>query len=571
VNDEEAGRDGRVLILTPTGRDAEMASKYLAGAGLTPEACAGIAELCERMGEGSGAALLAEEVLTPDGTRCLLDELARQPEWSDFPLVVLTGSGSGGDDTGKLKGLVEAANVTLVERPTRVITILSAVRSALRARRRQYEARAHIEAERAAREERTHLLEEAVVAREQAEQATAQAEQANRAKDIFLATLSHELRTPLTAVLGWARMLHEMNLDEETARHGLKVIERNAEAQNQLVRDLLDVSRIITGKLRLETSSVELAPVVESALDSVRQAAEAKGIRLGFESGAGPEVVSGDPDRLQQVVWNLLSNAIKFTPKGGRVGVSLSHRESDVLIRVSDTGQGIAPDFLPYVFDRFRQADGSTTREHGGLGLGLAVVRHLVEQHGGRISAESEGEGLGSTFTITLPLAAVRAGAERRGNSGSLRDPSGKGKTTALTDMREPLSGVRVLVVDDQPDARELLALVLERAGAVVATADSPDDAVRLLKASPADVLVSDIGMPGEDGYEFVGRVRSLPASEGGRVPAVALTAYATEEDRRRALDAGFEEHIAKPVEPSALVAAVAALAARARGNGEGA
>jgi signal transduction histidine kinase/CheY-like chemotaxis protein len=568
VSDEEERRDGRVLILTPTGRDAEMTAKYLAGAGLAPERCVGMTELCERLDEGGGAALVAEEALTPEGTLRLLGALARQPEWSDFPLIVLTASGGG--DAGKLKDLVEAANVTLVERPTRVITVLSAARSALRARRRQYEARAHIEAERRAREERTRLLEEAVAAREQAERATAQAEQANRAKDTFLATLSHELRTPLTAVLGWAKMLHEMKLDGDTARHGLKVIERNAEAQNQLVRDLLDVSRIITGKLRLETTSVELAPVVESALDSVRQAAEAKDISLGVELGAGPEVVSGDPDRLQQVVWNLLSNAIKFTPKGGRVGVTLGREGSDVLIRVSDTGQGISPEFLPYVFERFRQADGSTTRQHGGLGLGLAVVRHLVEQHGGHVSAESKGEGLGSTFTITLPLAAVRAGATRADGEGAAgRRPDGG--ASATTDATEPLAGVRVLVVDDHPDARELLAMVLERAGAAVATASSAAAAVRLLRADPADVLVSDIGMPDEDGYEFLGRVRALPASEGGRVPAVALTAYATEEDRRRALAAGFEEHVAKPVEPSDLVAAVAAVALRARGDGGGA
>ena len=563
MSDEEERRDWRVLILAPTGRDAEMVSKYLVGAGLTPAACGGMEGLCEMVCEGGGVALVAEEALTPEAERHLLGTLARQPEWSDFPLIVLTGVRAA---AGKLSGLVEAANVTLVERPTRVITVLSAVRSALRARQRQYEARAHIEAERRAREERTRLLEEAVAAREQAERAMAQAEEANRAKDIFLATLSHELRTPLTAVLGWARMLHEMNLDGDTARHGLRVIERNAEAQNQLVRDLLDVSRIITGKLRLETTSVELAPVVEAALDSVKQAAEAKGISLGVELDAEPSLVLGDPDRLQQVVWNLLSNAIKFTPKGGRVGVALDRKDSDVLIRVSDTGRGISAEFLPHVFERFRQADGSTTREQGGLGLGLAVVRHLVEQHGGHVSAESGGEGLGSTFTITLPLSAARPDATREGDLG--RDA---GETTAGTDGdgHKPLSELRVIVVDDQPDARELLTMILERAGAVVAAAESADEAVRLLRAGPADVLVSDIGMPGEDGYEFVGRVRALPVSEGGRVPAIALTAYATKEDRRRALAAGFEEHVAKPVEPSALVAAVASLAGRTRAKGE--
>src|SRR5919205_695529 len=305
------------------------------------------------------------------------DTLARQPPWSDFPLVVLTGGGEsapGGTDI--LKSLGDAVNVTLVERPTRVITILSAVRAALRARRRQYEVRAHLLTERLAQEERARLLEEAVAAR-------AEAEAVNRAKDVFLATLSHELRTPLTAILGWVRILHDKGVDAEVSRHGLDVIERNAEAQYQLIRDLLDVSRIISGKLQLNTRPVGLAPVVDAALDSVRQAADAKSIRLGAEYDGEAGLVTGAPDRLQQVVWNLLSNAIKFTPKGGRVGVRVERYGSDVRVKVSDTGQGIAPEFLPHVFERFRQQDGSTTREHGGLGLGLAIVRHLVDQHGG--------------------------------------------------------------------------------------------------------------------------------------------------------------------------------------------
>jgi signal transduction histidine kinase len=549
TNTDPENLDGRVLLLTPTGRDADLTARYLSAAGIPVEVCAAMGELCEKACEGAGAALVAEEALSPEGARCLLDTLARQPPWSDFPLVVLTGgveTTPGGTDA--LKSLGDAVNVTLVERPTRVITVLSAVRAALRARRRQYEVRAHLAAERLARGERERLLEEAVAAR-------AEAEAVNRAKDVFLATLSHELRTPLTAILGWARMLNTPDADAGLIAHGLDVIERNAEAQFQLIRDLLDVSRIISGKLRIETRQLRLAPVVEAAIDSVRQAADAKSIRLGADYGADADLVTGDPDRLQQVIWNLLSNAIKFTPKGGSVGVRVEREGSDLLVRVSDTGQGIAPEFLPHVFERFRQADGSTTREHGGLGLGLAIVRHLVEQHGGRVSAESAGERQGSVFTISLPIAAVKAPPESpvaAGHEPSRRPPE---------DEAPPLDGVRVLVVDDQPDARELLALVLGRAGARVSTAASAAEALEAFVREGAEVLVSDIGMPAEDGYSLVGRIRATPA---GRVPAVALTAYATEEDRRRALAAGFDAHVAKPVEPTELVSVIGGLVARA-------
>jgi signal transduction histidine kinase/CheY-like chemotaxis protein len=548
TNADPNDADGRVLLLTPTGRDADLTGRYLSGAGVGVEVCAGMGELCEKWLEGAGAALIAEEALSPENTRLLLDSLARQPAWSDFPLVVLTGGGeTAPGDTGALKSLGDAANITLVERPTRVITVLSAVRASLRARRRQYEVRAHLAAERFAQEERARLLEEAVAAR-------AEAEAVNRAKDVFLATLSHELRTPLTAILGWARMLRGAGLDAAVARRGLEVIERNAEAQHQLIRDLLDVSRIISGKLRLETRQLGLAPVVEAALDSVRQAADAKDIRLGAEFAGETGLVTGDPDRLQQVVWNLLSNAIKFTPKGGAVGVRVEREGSDVLVRVSDTGQGIAPEFLPYVFDRFRQADGSTTREHGGLGLGLAIVRHLVEQHGGRVSAESAGEQRGSTFTISLPVAAVRAEEGR----GIVAPPP----SHPLPGVGAPaLGGVRVLVVDDQPDARELLAMVLGAAGAEVSTAGSAAEALETLRREQVDALVSDIGMPVEDGYSLVGRVR---AQAPGLVAAIALTAYASEDDRRRALAAGFDAHVAKPVEPAELVSVIAGLVAPA-------
>jgi signal transduction histidine kinase/CheY-like chemotaxis protein len=549
---DHEGLDGRVLLLTPTGRDAGLTGRFLSAAGVPVDVCAGMEELCEKCRAGAGAALVAEEALTPESRRCLLDTLERQPAWSDFPLVVLTtGEGATAIDAGALKALGAAANVTLVERPTRVITILSAVRSALRARRRQYEVRAHLAAERLAQEERARLLKEAVAAR-------AEAEALNRAKDVFLATLSHELRTPLTAILGWARVLRDTGMDGEGARHGLEVIERNAEAQHQLIRDLLDVSRIISGKLQLKTRQVGLVPIVEAALDSMRQAAAAKSIRLGAEYDDETDLVTGDPDRLQQVIWNLLSNAIKFTPKGGRVCVRVARSGSDVRVRVSDTGQGIAPEFLPYVFERFRQQDGSTTREHGGLGLGVAIVRHLVEQHGGRVSAESAGETRGSTFTINLPIAAVRAplpgGREEAGPPPS-QTPTEDGPAT--------LGGVRVLLVDDQPDARELLGMVLGWAGASVSAASSAAEALELLRTGEVDVLVSDIGMPAADGYTLIGRVRELKDGRARLTPAVALTAYASEEDRRRSLAAGFDAHLPKPVEPAELISVIAGLVPR--------
>ena len=550
---DERERDERVLVLAPTGRDASLTDKYLAESGVNVEACAGMVELCEKVAAGAGAALISEEALTPEALNCLLEELGRQPAWSDFPVVVLTaGGGAGPAAVGALKALGESGNMTLVERPTRVITLVSAVRSALRARRRQYEVRAHLDAEQRARAERTRLLTEAVRAREQAEAA-------NRAKDLFLATLSHELRTPLTAVLGWARMLRATKMDEATASHGLQVIERNAESQHQLIEDLLDVSRIISGKLRLDVKQVGLTRIIEAAVDSVQQAVEAKSIGLDVVVESESDLVRGDPDRLQQVVWNLLSNAIKFTPKGGRVGVRVERDGSDVCIKVSDTGAGIAAEFLPHVFERFRQADGSTTREHGGLGLGLAVVRHLVEQHGGTVQAESAGEHLGSTFTVSLPISAV----DTRGAAGA-RDAAAPDAPRAPQEGGARLKGVRVLVVDDHTDARELLSMVLSSAGASVTSAASAQDALESVRRARPHVLVSDIGMPGEDGFALISRVKALPPEEGGRTPAVALTAYATEEDRRRALSAGFSEHLPKPVEPAELVAAVAHLAGRA-------
>jgi PAS domain S-box-containing protein len=394
-----------------------------------------------------------------------------------------------------------------------------------------------------------------------------EAQEVNRLKDEFLATLSHELRTPLTAVLGWTRLLGTGQLDETTRQRALETIERNAQAQVQLIDDILDVSRIIRGKLRLNVRPVELAPVIEAAVDSVRPAAEAKGIRLQvvLDRAAGP--VSGDPDRLQQVFWNLVSNAIKFTPKDGRVQVTLSRLNSHLEVAVMDTGQGIATEFLPYVFDRFRQADPTPTRAHGGLGLGLAIVRHLVELHGGSVKAESNGAGEGAVFRVTLPLlAAVRAlhtSTVSAAESSSQASADGNGFFHGFMCPPE-LDGLRVLLVEDDTDSRELLVAVLEQCRAEVVAVASVAAAMRALEDWLPDVLISDIEMPGEDGFTLIRRLRQLPAERGGEIPAAALTAYARPEDRMRALVAGFQIHVPKPVEPAELVTVVASLAGRA-------
>lgn len=393
----------------------------------------------------------------------------------------------------------------------------------------------------------------------QAEQAArSEAETANRMKDEFLATVSHELRSPLNAMLGWTNLLQSRQLDEATVNRALQTIERNARAQVQLIEDLLDVSRIIRGQLRLNVQPVSLVPVIEAAIDTVRLAAEAKSIRLQSVLDPLAGSVSGDPSRLQQVVWNLLSNAIKFTPKGGRIHICLQRVNSHIEIVVNDTGEGISPAFLPFVFDRFRQSDGSMTRSYSGLGLGLAIVRHLVELHGGTVQAESPGRDQGATFTVKLPLIPVN----------TQPDPFGRIHPTATEGLPfewvTRLDNLRILIVDDEVDVRELLAQVLEQCGATVVTAATADAALSSLEqqagTDPFDVLISDIGMPGENGYDLLRRIRALPPEQGGRIPAIAFTAYARAEDRRNALLAGFQAHVAKPVEPAELTAVIASL-----------
>ncbi len=388
-----------------------------------------------------------------------------------------------------------------------------------------------------------------------------EAEAANRMKDEFLSTLSHELRTPLTAILGWTHMLSAGQIDEANRQRALETIERNARAQQQLIEDILDVSRVISGKMRLEVRPLDLATVIEAAVEAVLPAAAAKEIRLQRVLDSGASMVSGDPARLQQVIWNLLTNAIKFTPKGGRVQVRLERVNSHVEIVVSDSGQGIAADILPFIFERFRQADSTSTRAHGGLGLGLAIVRHLVEMHGGTVEAESAGAEQGATFTVKLPLIAMRARELAPEQAQARVHPTARERVPFH--CRPELDGVHILVVDDEADTRHLVTTILEKCAARVTATSSAAEAFALLKELRPDVLISDLGMPEEDGYSLIAQVRALPAQAGGRTPAVALTAYARVEDRLRVLRAGFQTHLPKPVEPAELVAVVANLAGR--------
>jgi PAS domain S-box-containing protein len=408
-------------------------------------------------------------------------------------------------------------------------------------------------------QEREQLLERERVAREQAEAA-------NRIKDEFLAVLSHELRSPLNPILGWTKLLRSRKFDEKAADRALETIERNAKLQTQLIEDLLDVSRILQGKMVLDTSAVNLATTIEAALETVRLAAQAKDIQIQTVLDANVGNVSGDSNRLQQVIWNLVSNAVKFTPSRGWVEVRLSVVQGSSFmvhsneqspmnpkqstmnkyaqIQVRDNGKGISPEFLPHVFEYFRQADGTTTRTFGGLGLGLAIVRHLVELHGGSVLAESPGEGLGATFTVRLPLMETSPEAPEEVRSDSFWD----------------LGGLHVLIVDDEADIRDLVAFILEQSGAEVTVATSASEALAALNQSLPDVLLCDIGMPEVDGYMLIRQVRALLPERGGLIPAIALTAYAGESNQKQALAAGFQLHISKPVEPEELVRAIAQL-----------
>ena len=519
--------------MAPIGQDAAAMAALLNAEGLQAEIVSGTAECCGKLPD-AGAVLLTEEALELLQVADLIDTLKAQPPWSELPLIVLT---SGGESRlAKLLDLLAeaAGSVTLLERPMSAATLLRSVQVALRSRRRQYQVR--------------DLLERQQILR-------GEAEEANRIKDEFLASVSHELRTPLNAILGWATLMRRRKVDENTVARAIETIEHNAKAQAQLIEDLLDVSRMISGNLRLNVELVELVSVIRAAVDSVHPAAEAKGIQLDLDLDF-VDRLEADAHRLQQVVWNLLSNAVKFTGAGGRVRIKLERVESQARISVSDNGEGIDPEFLPHIFEPFRQADGTITKRHGGLGLGLAIARRLMEMHGGTISAKSEGAKRGATFTLSIPIRPVRAttAAPTIVSEYSVLDAT-------LSDTDVPsLSGVRILAVDDEKDTREMVKAVLEQFGANVVSAGSAHEAFAALHDWKPDVIVCDIGMPGEDGYSLIRKVRRLESHQDRNTPAIALTGFARPGDRQRALAAGYQIFIAKPVEANQLVDSIAKL-----------
>lgn len=402
-------------------------------------------------------------------------------------------------------------------------------------------------------QEYKNLRDHALSIAQECQQAQEAAETANRIKDEFLAIVSHELRSPLNPILGWAKLLRKGSLNEATTVRALEAIERNAGIQAQLIEDLLDISRILRGKLALNLETVNLVDTIEAALETVQLAAEAKSIQINLHLVTGFGWVKGDSSRLQQVVWNLLSNAVKFTPLGGQVEVHLKQIDSQIQLQVSDTGKGITADFLPHVFEYFRQAESGTTRSSGGLGLGLAIVRQLVELHGGRVWAESLGEGQGATFTVCLPML-QQSVESKRGEQNVLDD------FYPFSMYYPSLEGVRLVVVDDSVDTREFLAFLLEQQGAIVTIAASANEALAAIAKSKPDLLLSDLGMPEIDGYALIRKLRAMSANQGGQIPAIALTAYAAETTQQQVCAAGFQMHIAKPVDPLKLVTAIAAL-----------
>ncbi|HEX4377432.1 MAG TPA: ATP-binding protein [Steroidobacteraceae bacterium] len=531
----------RVLIFAPPGADSNLPTDVLSNRGIAVERCHHEAEACRALREGAGVLLLTREALNED-TLALKHELAAQESWSDVPVILLTEAGQAGSANDWLMTLPGSSGyATLIERPCHSATLLSAVQFALRARRKQYEARDLLDSERAAR---------------------AEAESANRIKDEFLCSLSHELRTPLAVVLSWTRILQKKfgTLDPQL-RQGLSIVTDSATNQARLISDLLDMSRIISGELTLEPRPTELVGLVTTTLDGQRAAAEAKGVQLIEDLSIPSAAVHADGSRLQQVFWNLLSNAIKFTPQGGCITVSIdTPRPASFEVRVADTGEGIDTDFLPKVFDHFSQADNSISRRHGGLGLGLAITRQLVEMHGGQIAAHSAGPGQGSTFVVSLPALSAE-GAD---------DGSELLRLASPTDMQPTaLAGIRVLAVEDQPQMLELVRRTLEEYGAETRAVGSGHEALDLLRdtgcdAQHFDVLLSDIGMPKLDGFGLLRAVRNELAIDAASLPAIAVTAFARPEDRRRLLAAGFQAHLTKPYQIVQLVSAIRRLAAAA-------
>jgi signal transduction histidine kinase/CheY-like chemotaxis protein len=516
----------RVLVCAPIGRDSALTCELLQRVGITCHQCRSMAEICDRLAEGAGAVLITEEALLDEAIDAFAAVLEAQPAWSDISVLLFAGGQRSDASLRTLRKLEVLRNVTLLDRPLRTEAVISTVRAALRGRQRQYELRDVLTALHKAR---------------------ADAEHASRLKDEFLATVSHELRTPLNAIMGWVSMLRQARFEPERVAKVLEIIERNAKMQAQLIADILDISRMITGRVKLNVSSVSLARVVLDALDTVKPGAYSRGIEIRTDINEGA-VVQGDAERLQQVFWNVLSNACKFTPPGGRIDVVLADDGHVASLSVTDTGAGIAAEFLPHVFDRFRQADQTFTRAHGGLGLGLAIVKHLVEMHGGEARAYSDGPGKGSRFEIRLPIA-TRTHIRRR-----VLDPApATDDVLPAIDLTEKF----VLLVDDDEATRELMATILTQFGARVTAVDSARAAMSQIELELPTLIIADIGMPGEDGLTMMRRIRGQQAKKAAGVPAVALSAYARAEDRQAALDAGFDDFLTKPAMPAEILRAV--------------
>jgi signal transduction histidine kinase/ActR/RegA family two-component response regulator len=518
----DADLESRVLVFAPIGRDAELTGDLLAHASIPCESCESMSALLETIEEhGAGAVLLTEEALDEGSFAAFAASLAEQPPWSDIPVLLFAGAPNSDMTHRAVRSIETLRNVTLLERPIRLAVVLSTVRAAIRSRQRQYEVRDLLVALHRARSE---------------------AESANRLKDEFLATLSHELRTPLNAILGWTSMLARGQVEESRLQRVFESLDRNAQAQAQLIADVLDVSRIITGKLQLQPSVIDLCDVVARAADTVRPAAAAKNIGVTLQ---GPPncFVYGDPERLQQVFWNLLSNAVKFTAEGGSVSVEMAAQAKSVNVAVVDSGIGISREFVPFVFDRFRQADQTTTRSYGGLGLGLSIVKHLTELHGGTVAASSPGPGRGARFEVRLPAA----------EAASRLPPPSESPAADLVS----LDGRSILIVDDDASTREVVAAALEAAHAEVDVAASAAEAKSKLTKHAPELIIADLGMPVEDGFSLI---RGMREGEARNVPAIALSAYADQSSRDAALAAGFNAFLAKPTRADALLQLVSRL-----------
>ena len=566
-----------LLLIEDNPGDARLVREHLLDASGTQridvEAAPTLAEGIAYLERGETPTVVLLDLSLPDsfGLETLARWLTAAPA---LPVIVLTGSD---DEALAVNAVREGAQDYLVKGRIDGGLLVQAIRYAIERKRVEEDLRLaktsleHRVAERTAelREinaqlqgeiaERTLAQQQAAELLKREQAARLEVEAANRSKDEFLAILSHELRTPLNAILGWSEILRTGEPTRAEVIEGVEVIERNARSQARLVEDVLEVSRIICGKIRLNLGRVDLVAVVDAALASAHPAATAKGITLRPLVDPLPGQSPGDSDRLQQVVWNLISNAIKFTPRGGEVTVRARQDETRTEIVVSDTGIGIQPDFLPFVFDRFRQSDATITRSHGGLGLGLSISRHLVEMHGGTVSAASGGEGQGATFTLSLPLE-LPDGHSLEGDGSASRN----GLLDAAPAGSPGLTNVRVLVLDDETDSRRVVVRLLTRAGAVVREADSASLVTGILTEWPADVLISDIAMPGEDGYSLIRRLRASSKVAWRTLPALALTAFARPEDQAQALNAGFQMHLPKPFEPANLLAAVTSLASLA-------